>query len=332
MKKLLIALVVLLSLSVLVAASLTIGEGNIDSISVYAPDGTMADPAAGIDDSGYLIRSSGKGEVFTSPFGDIHLNGESAVVVTDFTIDSPSLYIIEGDVSIVLTEDLTLAVYTPTTLTTLPGKGEYRFSTNTDEETFLNLSENTVTSYDAITATETEIASMSGINRTVSSEQFPISADAYYNASVVDVMPATAEEPEVIPEEEPAVVPEEPEVIAEEEPVATPEEEVEVLSEEPVPPAVPSAPVLTNRSELIDTFSFDYNGYTLTILIGDGYADLLYPSVVTRRDAESFFAYEMEKYGSAVDGITYSFIDGGARLNLPSSIDRETAKANAEPI
>ena len=82
----------------------------------------------------------------------------------------------------------------------------------------------------------------------------------------------------------------------------------------------------------VDTYTYSYDGYDLTIVIGDGYADLLYPSVVTDEDAAGFFAYEMEKYGSSVEGITYSFIDGGARLTLPSSIDRETAKANAPVI
>ena len=80
---------------------------------------------------------------------------------------------------------------------------------------------------------------------------------------------------------------------------------------------------------LIDSYLFDYNGYDLIIEIGDGYAELIYPSIVTKADAEGFFAYETEKYGSAVDGITYSFTDVGARLDLPSSVDRETAKANA---
>ena len=42
--------------------------------------------------------------------------------------------------------------------------------------------------------------------------------------------------------------------------------------------------------------------------------------------------YEVEKYGSLADGITYSFIDGGARLNLPASVDSETAKAYVQPM
>ena len=73
MRKILTALMVLLSISVLGAVSLSLGEGNIDSVSLYAPDGTLADVSAGIQDSGYLISSKGNGEVFTSPFGDIHL-------------------------------------------------------------------------------------------------------------------------------------------------------------------------------------------------------------------------------------------------------------------
>ena len=287
MRKILTALMVLLSISVLGAVSLSLGEGNIDSVSLYAPDGTLADVSAGIQDSGYLISSKGNGEVFTSPFGDIHLKAESAVVVTDFTLPSPSLYVMEGDVSIVLTEDIELSVYTPTTLTILPGKGEYAFTTDADTEQFLNMSDHPVSTYDAVTATETEVAPMSGVNRTASQEAFAISAADYYN---------------VIYDEEPAVAEEVPETIV----------------EEPEP--------------VIDRHDFTYGGYTLTVLVGDGYADILYPSIVTEDDAIGFFVYEAAKYGSAIDGITYSFIDGGARLDLPQSISRETANANAEVL
>ena len=284
MRKILTALMVLLSISVLGAVSLSLGEGNIDSVSLYAPDGTLADVSAGIQDSGYLISSKGNGEVFTSPFGDIHLKAESAVVVTDFTLPSPSLYVMEGDVSIVLTEDIELSVYTPTTLTVLPGKGEYAFTTDADTEQFLNMSDHPVTTYDAVTATETEVAPMSGVNRTASQEAFAISAADYYNASVV--------RDRIIYDEEPAVAEEVPETIV----------------EEPEP--------------VIDRHDFTYGGYKLTVLVGDGYADILYPSIVTEDDAIGFFAYEAAKYGSAIDGITYSFIDGGARLDLPQSISQ----------
>ena len=294
MRKILTALMVLLSISVLGAVSLSLGEGNIDSVSLYAPDGTLADVSAGIQDSGYLISSKGNGEVFTSPFGDIHLKAESAVVITDFTLPSPSLYVMEGDVSIVLTEDIELSVYTPTTLTILPGKGEYAFTTDADTEQFLNMSDHPVTTYDAVTATETEVAPMSGVNRTASQEAFAISAADYYNASVV--------RDRIIYDEEPAVAEEVPETIV----------------EEPEP--------------VIDRHDFTYGDYTLTVLVGDGYADILYPSIVTEDDAIGFFVYEAAKYGSAIDGITYSFIDGGARLDLPQSISRETANANAEVL
>ena len=294
MRKILTALMVLLSISVLGAVSLSLGEGNIDSVSLYAPDGTLADVSAGIQDSGYLISSKGNGEVFTSPFGDIHLKAESAVAVTDFTLPSPSLYVMEGDVNIVLTEDIELSVYTPTTLTVLPGKGEYAFTTDADTEQFLNMSDHPVTTYDAVTATETEVAPMSGVNRTASQEAFAISAADYYNASVV--------RDRIIYDEEPAVAEEVPETIV----------------EEPEP--------------VIDRNDFTYGDYTLTVLVGDGYADILYPSIVTEDDAIGFFVYEAAKYGSAIDGITYSFIDGGARLDLPQSISRETANANAEVL
>ena len=100
---------------------------------------------------------------------------------------------------------------------------------------------------------------------------------------------------------------------------AAPQEEVP--QEEPVPVA-----------DEPETITYTLAGYELTFVIGDGYVDLLYPSIVTDGDAAAFFAYEVEKYGSLADGITYSFIDGGARLNLPASVDSETAKAYVQPM
>ena len=47
---------------------------------------------------------------------------------------------------------------------------------------------------------------------------------------------------------------------------------------------------------MIDRHDFTYGGYTLTVLVGDGYADILYPSIVTEDDAIGFFAYEAAKY------------------------------------
>ena len=100
---------------------------------------------------------------------------------------------------------------------------------------------------------------------------------------------------------------------------AAPQEEVP--QEEPVPVA-----------DEPETITYTLAGYELTFVIGDGYVDLLYPSIVTDGDAAAFFAYEVEQYGSLADGITYSFIDGGARLNLPASVDSETAKAYVQPM
>ncbi len=124
----------------------------------------------------------------------------------------------------------------------------------------------------------------------------------------------------MIPEGKEAVLPEPPE-----ESIDVPEtalEEPEPSAEIPAEPEVPEPEV----------FEYSYNGYDLTIEIGDGYADLLYPSIVTDADAEAFFAYEAEKYGDGIDGISYSFIDGGARLILPESINREVAAANADTV
>ena len=87
---------------------------------------------------------------------------------------------------------------------------------------------------------------------------------------------------------------------------------------EPEPPAEPETVVEEAVKEPV-VISETIYGYTITVSVLDGTAVVEYPSAVTRSDAEGFFAYEASKYGSAVDGITYSIADGSSTLHIPAS-------------
>ena len=104
---------------------------------------------------------------------------------------------------------------------------------------------------------------------------------------------------------------------------------VTVTAEEPavadLPPAPPmeDAPVMESEETVSEpvVISKSIYGYTVTVSVLDGKAVVEYPSVVTQDDAASFYAYEVEKYGSYIDGITYRLEDGASTLSVPLSDD-----------
>ena len=166
MRKFLSAILILLSMTLLMAASpaLTISEGNIDDVELFAPDGTSLSVLSDIDESGYVIRTNGEMKAFTSHFGDVYLQGDSVLAVTGFTTADPTLYLVYGRANVVMKEDLPLNFYTPTSRTTISGTGEYAFVSTDDEEAFMNYSSSPASAYDAMRARSFEVPSMSELS------------------------------------------------------------------------------------------------------------------------------------------------------------------------
>ncbi len=243
MKKFLSAILTLLSMALLFAASpaLTLYEGNIDDVELYAPDGSSLSVLSDIDESGFIIRSRGDGqEVFTSPFGKLYLKGDTILAITGFTTADPTLYLISGETNLVLDEDMRLSFYTPTTCTLVEGKGEYAFISTDDEEAFMNYSSATAYSYDSLRATTIEVGAMEELRYADASVAKATQA-SYYTHTVLSDQLVYDEVPEVIEPAEPEttvpviVVPVETE---------TEEPEAEPVAMEEEAPAVPSAPSL----------------------------------------------------------------------------------------
>ena len=74
MKKILSVILIMLSVMAISASSdmLTISEGDIDGVKLYAPDGSVLDAFEPVGKNGMVIQTDGDGKRFTSLFGDIY--------------------------------------------------------------------------------------------------------------------------------------------------------------------------------------------------------------------------------------------------------------------
>ncbi len=300
MKKILATIMVLLY--VLTASSaapaLSLSEGNIDGITVYAPDGRKLDPLTDVGESGMVIRTGEASAAFVSDYGDIHLDGNTLLAVTGFDIESPSLYLVYGGMNVIKKDDLIISVFTPASRTSIMAGGEYAFVSTDEAESFANISDSTVTAYDAIRGTETAVGPMEEIDylawpRSVSG----LSEDDLMSISVTGVLPSMEEAEEVPEAEAPA----------------------EEMAEEEVPAEEIAGEEAVSRE-------YRWGGYTLTAVIADGKAVLTYPAIVSNSDAEAFFAAENSRYDLAGLGVRYSFGEPGtAAIAYPSEYTAEEA-------
>ena len=300
MKKILATIMVLLC--VLTASSaapaLSLSEGNIDGITVYAPDGRKLDPLTDVGESGMVIRTGEASAAFVSDYGDIHLDGNTLLAVTGFDIESPSLYLVYGGMNVIKKDDLSISVFTPASRTSIMAAGEYAFVSTDEAERFANISDSTVTAYDAIRGTETAVGPMEEIDylawpRSVSG----LSEDDLMSISVTGVLPSMEEAEEVPEAEAPA----------------------EEMAEEEVPAEEIAGEEAVSRE-------YRWGGYTLTAVIADGKAVLTYPAIVSNSDAEAFFAAENSRYDLTGLGVRYSFGEPGtAAITYPSKYTAEEA-------
>ena len=93
------------------------------------------------------------------------------------------------------------------------------------------------------------------------------------------------------------------------------------------PPAEPEAigNEVIQEPEIIE---YQVLGYTAEFTVEDGKTTLALPPVVLESDVDGFFAYEVAKYGSYVDGIYYRYTGDAVELTYPETITREDVKAN----
>ena len=297
MKKILSLLMILLMVSFAATAApfLSLSEGNLDGLTLYAPDGSPLDSLSDIGESGMVIRASSDAVSFTSDYGDIHLGGNSLLAVTGFDLSDASLYLVYGDLSVILHTGISLKIFTPSSYATLQSPGEYFFESTDNAERFCNFSDNPVTVYDGIRGIEEEVGSMEELNykawpRTIEE----VSAAEYYDLSVTGdrviydepVVPSSPSisEPELsLPLPEPVIID-----MTEETGTAIP-----VTTEEEI--ATPSSPSLDEPVVNVN------EPEPVVITITDGEKEVTEPDVVTEPEKGEEAAAETEEETPVVD-------------------------------
>ena len=247
MKKILSVILIMLSVMTITASSemLSLSEGNIDGVRLYSSDGSELDALSPVGRNGMVIQTDGDGKLFTSSFGDIYLEGDSLLAVTGYEDVAPSLYLVYGNMSIMLTSDIELSIFTPAISVLLPGQGEYVFSSTDESESFMNFSDSTVTVHDGLRGVDEDVPSMQSIDLLAwPREAEAVTAAEYYansasGSKVIYDVPAIPSEP-TMTEPSASIVSEE---VEQAEPVAEAEETV---------PSVPSMPVVLEPSIAID--------------------------------------------------------------------------------
>lgn len=145
----LLALLTIL-LTGLSAAGLALASGDPASVSVYLPTGQYAGPRTSIESDGYIIRCSGTDAVFSSPFGDVSMQDGTLLAITGYDFDNPSIYLLDGIVTLDVTSLASLTVYTTSASYRIGGNGQYIFAYTSDVDACINNSDTTIAVYDAL--------------------------------------------------------------------------------------------------------------------------------------------------------------------------------------
>lgn len=279
-------------------------EGNMDSVMLYTPDGQPADPLGGIAQDGYVVRTSGSDVVFTSVFGDITVSDGTILAITGYNLESPSLYLIDGSVTLDVNAVEGLNLYTPTSRYTIPGSGSYTASYTAESDRFTNWNGGDVLLYDALRRG----------GSTISSAHYSDLLAGLFNVPLY-ASPAEAqelgEEPVIIPEEEvPAVT-------------GTPEEPVTATEEEDL--TGPEAPVTTPVEPIVEEVlrgSHENHGINITYRFSDnGSGRVGYPADLVSDADLAAFAQAYLAYTSlpGLDEVSYRKVDGGLELSYPGT-------------
>lgn len=147
---LLLSLLSALVLPLCAADSLLLAEGDAASVRLYSPYGQALDPLSPIDSDGYIIQVQDTDAVFTSAFGDIAVSPDSLAAVTGFNYESPSIYLLDGQIQITTDSLSNLTIFTSSASYTISGPGEYIFVYTDSADIAINNSAYNVAVYDAL--------------------------------------------------------------------------------------------------------------------------------------------------------------------------------------
>ncbi len=111
------------------------------SAEVFNPYGERIDSTSSLNAEGFFVRTRNEGATFSSPFGSIKAEQDSMIALTGFNLDSPSIYVLTGDVSIELAMDIPLTIYTSTSAYQMKTAALCRVVYTDTADQFYNLSE-----------------------------------------------------------------------------------------------------------------------------------------------------------------------------------------------
>ena len=125
MKRILAALILLLSISSLFAVNLdlTVTSGNFKLYDAY---GHRCDAETVSDLEGLIVLTNDEEVTFSTIYGDITLDGGSIFSVLSLDASAPTFYLVNGGARFDLRENIYIQVYTPVTLTALNTTGSYK--------------------------------------------------------------------------------------------------------------------------------------------------------------------------------------------------------------
>ncbi len=325
MKKILSLLMIALTVSLAVSASpaLTLCEGDIDGLMLYASDGTALDPLSDVGESGMVIKTGDAAASFTSDYGDIHMEDNSLLAVTGFDISAPSLYLVYGGMDIVMKSDLQMTVFTPASSTIIPGEGEFVFISTDDAELFMNLSGKTVTAYDGIRGINETVEPLEKLDYLAWPRHIEeVTAEEYSAVSVTGALKTEESEP---------AIPSSPSF--EETSLELPEPEAAVINVERPEAAVPSSPSLSGPELTVEVepviIEIEKSGVPSAPVIGE-------PVIVTiteEKPAEETSAPETAAEEPAVQAVPEAETPAAEVLETaPGAEEPETAaEETAEP-
>lgn len=188
-----------------------LADGDIDDVKLYEPGGIHVSGESYIKESGSILKADSP-QHFTSPYGDIILEGNSLLVVSGFDYSNPSLYLVYGQVTVLPASGIgrSIAIYTPTTRTRIKEAGEYVFRSTDDEECVYNFSSDSITAFDSVNGKEYGIGPMEKLDffeyasARVTSDEFYRNSTSRIMPEIVDTAEPAAIEMPAEPMEEPA--------------------------------------------------------------------------------------------------------------------------------
>ena len=154
MKRILTALVLALCIFSLSASNLDYITVSSDNFRLYDSYGARIDLKDEIpsDLEGVIVLTDEEPVTFNTVYGDITLSSSSIFSILSLDPSSPTFYLVNGEASIDLKEDVSTLFYTPVTLTAITKAGSYKLVSTEDEEAVYNYSESeSIYSFDATT-------------------------------------------------------------------------------------------------------------------------------------------------------------------------------------